>query len=406
MIHSELRTAIQEYLESRLDDYLAVLEGWVGINSFTSNAAGVNALGEATAARFADLGFSAERLPSTTTEFGDHVVLSRQGNGGPQIGLVSHLDTVFPLDEEEANRFAWRIDGDRVFGPGTVDIKGGTLVIYMMLDALRRFLPDEVFDRVTWTILLDASEERLSDDFGALCKERLDVAAACLVFEGGFYDEGVFKLVYRRKGMAKYRIRSNGKAAHAGVAHESGANAIVGLAEVIGGVAGLTDYKREITFNVGVVTGGTVVNRVPHAAEAHGEMRAYDLAVFREGLDRLTGLCGGLTNGSRCEVQVDVLDTTPPWQENERTNALLGIWSEAAEELGWMVVPEARGGLSDGNHTWAQIPTLDGLGPGGGNAHCSEQVPERGKEQEFLYLPSLVPKTILNIFAIRKLLSG
>ncbi len=400
MVDPVMRADVQAYLEHNLPRYLGILEEWVGINSFTSNAAGVNALGAATAARFVEIGFVAERIPSVIPAFGDHLVLSRSGMGGPEIGLVSHLDTVFPPNEETANEFAWRIVGDRVFGPGTVDIKGGTLIIYMLMDALRMFQPDD-YERVSWTILLDASEETLSDDFGALCLQRLDGAAACLVFEGGFYEEGVFKVVYRRKGMAKYRIRAAGRAAHAGAAHADGANAIVRLAEVIGAVAALTDYESELTFNVGVVSGGTVSNRVPHAAEALGEMRAFDEEIFRSGLEGLLDLSAGTTsNGSRCEIRVDVLDTTPPWPENERTNALLQVWTETAEALDWMILPEARGGLSDGNHTWSRIPTLDGLGAGGGNAHCSEQVPERGKEQEYLYLPSLIPKTILNFFSI------
>ncbi|HUF40260.1 MAG TPA: M20/M25/M40 family metallo-hydrolase [Anaerolineales bacterium] len=405
MIDPVLHESVLAYLEDRLDGYLAILKSWVEINSFTSNAGGVNALGAETGSIFAGLGFAAERVPSVTHGFGDHLVLTRAGAGGPVIGLVSHLDTVFPPDEETANEFAWRVDGERVFGPGTVDIKGGTLVIYMMLDALRKFRP-EVFNRVAWTILLDASEETLSNDFGTLCTERLTGAAACLVFEGGFYENGTFRLVHRRKGMAKFRIRSSGRAAHAGVAHGDGANAIVGVADVVRSVADLTDYGREITFNIGVISGGTVSNRVPHNAEALGEMRAFDADVFQEGLLKLSGLGGdGLTvpGGNSCEIAVEVLDTTPPWPENPETERLLEIWTRSAEALGFRIVPEARGGLSDGNHTWSWIPTLDGLGPSGGNAHCSEQVPERGKEQEYLYVPSLIPKTVLNLVAILEL---
>ena len=405
MIDPALHDSIQAYLEENLDRYLAVLKDWVGINSFTTNAAGVNALAAATEAQFAALGFRAERVPSVTPGFGDHLVLTRKGSSGPEIGLVSHLDTVFPPEEETANSFAWRVDGDRIFGPGTVDIKGGTLIIFMLLEALQAFRAD-LFERVSWTILLDASEETLSEDFGLLCNDRLNGAAACLVFEGGFYEAGVFKLVHRRKGMAKYRIRVTGRAAHAGAAHADGTNAIVGLSEVIGRVAAFTDYEKEITFNVGFVSGGTVTNRVPHSAEALGEMRAFDEDIFLAGLEKLTDLeAAGVAaaNGSHCQVKVDILDTTPPWPANERTEGLLETWIRTAEALGFLIIPEARGGLSDGNHTWSRIPTLDGLGAGGGNAHCSEQVPDRGKEQEYLYLPSLIPKTILNIFAIIEL---
>ena len=393
------QAALAQYLEDQLPRYLALLQEWVDINSFTSNPAGVNELGHVTADAFEGLGFSTARVASTTPAFGDHVVLTRPGTGALKIGLVSHLDTVFPAGECSQNAFTWRPEGDRIYGPGTVDIKGGTLVIYMMLEALRRFAP-ELYESTTWVVLLDASEETLSDDFGNLCLDRLAGAAACLVFEGGFYHEGVFRLVRSRKGMAKYALRVEGKASHAGVAHADGANAIVHLADAITTIAGFTDYARQITYNIGFAHGGTVPNRVPHHAEALGEMRAFDKQVFAEGLGKLIGLAG---NGSGCRLEVDILDTTEPWPENSRTDALLQIWSETAGALGFRIFPEARGGLSDGNHTWQQIPTLDGLGPGGGNAHCSEHRPEEGKEQEYLYLPSLVPKTVLNTFAVMRL---
>jgi glutamate carboxypeptidase len=269
----------------------------------------------------------------------------------------------------------------------------------MMLEALQRFTP-EIYDSVNWVVLLDASEETLSEDFGALCLDRLDGAAACLVFEGGYFQDGNFRLVRSRKGMAKYELHVEGKASHAGVAHADGANAIVALAEAVRAIASYTDYEREITFNIGFASGGTVPNRVPHQAEALGEMRAFDRDVFAEGLARLTALAG---THAGCRTIVDVIDTTEPWQGNSETDRLLQIWSETADELGYRVFPEARGGLSDGNHTWRHIPTLDGLGPGGGNAHCSEHQPEAGKEQEYLYAPSLVPKAVLNTLAVLRL---
>lgn len=399
--------SLKSYLESRLPAYLRMLESWVGMNSFTANRDGVNALGEITAEAFAALGFSAERVPSDNAGFGDHFVLKRAGSGvdARAIGLVSHLDTVFPPEEEIANQFSWRLEGDRIYGPGTVDIKGGTLMIYMVLDALRAQQP-EVLDAANWVILLDASEETMSRDFGALCRAELKNAAACLVFEGGFFEEDTFKLVQMRKGMAKFRVHSVGKAAHAGVAHADGVNAIAHLSKAITRIAALTDYGRNITFNIGYINGGTVPNRVPHFAEAVGEMRAFDDEIFELGVQELVALAGVSDDAGGAQVQVDVYERTTPWPRNERTDRLLAHWQDAGHSLGWRVLPEARGGLSDGNHTWDVVPTLDGLGPGGGNAHCSEHDPAVGKVQEYLYLPSLVPKAVLNCVAIAGLLKA
>ena len=396
-------TRIEKFYGDNISAYLDILKNWVAINSFTANGPGVDRLGDVTVEPFEELGFSVRRVPSTNPSYGQHLVLSRAGSGKDAVGLVSHLDTVFPEGEEQDNSFEWRIEADRVYGPGTVDIKGGTLLILMLLDALREFEP-ELFESTTWRVLLDASEETMSVDFGELCNRELAGARACLIFEGGFYDEDTFKLVQMRKGMAKFRIRVDGKAAHAGVAHADGVNAIVQLAETVRSVAGFTDYDQNITFNVGSIQGGTVPNRVPHFAEAIGEMRAFDKAVFDEGVAKLKALESDKrvmnANGSACRIDVDVFEVTRPWSRNEATDGLIEIWNRAAQELGWRVLPEARGGLSDGNHTWDMIPTVDGLGPGGGNAHCSVHDPANGIEQEYLFLPSLLPKAVLNYLAV------
>ncbi|MCX8107672.1 MAG: hypothetical protein N3G20_02595, partial [Verrucomicrobiae bacterium] len=118
-------------LERRLPAGLDVLRQMVEINSWTENRAGVNRLGELTAEVFGELGFRAERVASENPAFGDHLFLTRRGEGDIALALISHLDTVFPPEEEEQNGFRWRVDGDRVYGPGTHDIKGGTVMIWL-----------------------------------------------------------------------------------------------------------------------------------------------------------------------------------------------------------------------------------------------------------------------------------
>ena len=138
-IHRQLR----EVLERRLPRYLELLQRMVGINSFTRNQAGIDALAELTAGAFRDLGFSSEQIAAEDPRYGRHLVLTRELDASaPQVGLVSHLDTVFTAEEEHRHDFRWRPDGDRLYGPGTVDIKGGTVVAYMMLDALNTVAPE------------------------------------------------------------------------------------------------------------------------------------------------------------------------------------------------------------------------------------------------------------------------
>jgi glutamate carboxypeptidase len=400
---------LHNYLERHQAFYVDLLRQMVAINSFTANGAGVNALGDLTAAAFADLGLIAERVPSVHPGHGQHLILTRPGRPDRKIGLVSHLDTVFPPEEEAANNFAWRQAGDRLYGPGTVDCKGGTILIYMVLDALRALAP-ETYNDVTWVALMDASEEAAAEDFQALCLDRLaGETLGCLIFEGGYLVDGAWSAVVARKGLASYRVTVEGKAAHAGGAHREGANAIVQLADTIGRIAALTNYRRELTLNVGRVTGGTVTNRVPHLAQAWGEMRTFSPQVFDQGLADLLALAKRPTRCNAtgtfcCRVNIEITGQTPPWPRNPATDRLLAVWQAAAKSLGWQAVAEERGGLSDGNALWQAIPTLDGLGPVGANGHCSEQSADGSKEQEYVLASSLVPKAVLDAVAILKLI--
>lgn len=404
---------LRAHLTDGLAAHLALLERMVGVNSFSDNARGVDALGELTAEAFAPLGFAAERVAGGGASFGRHLVLRRPAARGPapRVVLVSHLDTVFPPEEEAANAFAWREEGERIFGPGTVDIKGGTVVARMALDALFACAPD-LAARVEWVVALDAAEERMAPSFGPLLRGLLGPAAlACLVFESARIDDGAARLVTARKGMAKMRVEVQGVSAHAGNAHDHGANAIVQLARVVERLADLTDPARDLTLNVGTLRGGTVRNRVPHHAEAALEIRAFDPDVLAEAVAAVRALEGpgdvvSRDGRGRCHVRVVLEGEQAAWPPNPATEALFAAYGRAAAALGLRAEREARGGLSDGNRAWDLAPTLDGLGPAGGNMHASEHDPASGREQEFVEPASMVPKALLSALALHDLVAG
>lgn len=403
------RTYLTEHLPATLD----FLHRMVDINTFTANAAGVNRLAALTAETFASLGFQAEFVPSTNPAFGKHLFLSNHPAGfdGPSVALISHMDTVFPPEEEAANDFHWQPEGDRIYGPGTNDIKGGTAMIHLVLGALRTLHP-QVFERVRWVVCLDASEETLSDDFGRLCIERLpqERTLAALVYEGGTPSPAGWPLVTARKGRAEFRLTATGRGAHAGNYHHQGANAIVQMAHTILKIASFTDYTQKITFTPGVIQGGSVVNRVPHAAELLVEMRAFDPAVFEAGFQKMLALDGtsdlSSADGFPAQVQVELLARNVPWPPNPATQGLYDLWSAAAAEHGLTVLQEQRGGLSDGNLLWQRYPVLDGLGPSGENAHCSQRSPDGSKQPEYVLPDSFLPKALMNITALLKLTQG
>jgi len=403
------RSALYSLLEARMPQALHHLRELVQTNSYTGNRTGVNRVGDLTEAMFAPLGFAAERVPSTNPAWGDHLAMSRPGSSTESLAFVSHLDTVFPPEEEERNQFRWQPEGDRIFGPGTHDIKGGTVMMWLVLEALRALTPD-LFDRVTWQLFWNSSEETLSHDFGEVCLQRLGKhARAALVFEAEGRRGTARQLVVARKGRATWRLRVSGRGAHAGGKHPWGANAIVQLGHSLQEVAALTDYARHLTFNVGSIAGGGGLNRVPHEALAEGEFRAFSPEVYGAAKSALLALAQtshvrSAGDGYACRVSVEILSESRPWPRNAATDALFSVWQQAGASLGSETEPEERGGLSDGNLLWQDLPTLDGLGPYGDNDHCSERTADGAKLPEYVEISSFVPKAALNVTAISRLL--
>ena len=400
---------LQYFYTEKLPGYLDFLEQMVTTNSFTANPAGVNRLGNLIAEEFAHLGFQAESVQSHNPDFGKHLVLIRKGLTSKKVGLITHLDTVFPPEEEAEHDFSWRIEGDRIYGPGTNDIKGGTLMILMVMEALSQFAPS-TFDAITWILLANAAEERWSEDFGSLCRQHLGPdALAALVFEAGFLENQQASLVTARKGMAVYDVRVEGKSAHAGNGHQTGASAILQMAELIQRISELTDYEQDLTFNIGVLNGGTVPNRVPHFAEARGEMRTFSKDIFNQAVSNLMALKNipplqSWDGNFTCNIDIQIVLENSPWPPNQNTDQLFDLWKSTAKTLGIDMVREERGGLSDGNQLWDHTPTIDGLGPNGRHAHCSERSLDGSKDQEYVTISSFIPKAILNTLAIQQLI--
>lgn len=398
----------KQFLENLLPEALEMLRVMVEINSYTSNIGGVNRLAEVTAQYFAPLGFTAEFVTSKFPRYGKHLVMRRPGTTARNIAFISHLDTVFPPEEEERNDFHWLVEGARIYGPGTHDIKGGTVMMWLALKALQRLSP-EIFASITWQLLWNSSEEQFSPDFGEVCRSRFTTdTLAALVFEaeGRLGEEGL--LVLARKGRGTWRATIEGRGAHAGGKHHQGANAIVQAGSVAQKIAALTDYARALTFNVATITGGTVLNRVPHQAVIEGEFRAFTPEIFEDARKKLLALSGpgevrSKTDGYACNVKLEILSESRPWPRNAATDSLFQFWLKAGESVGVPVNYEERGGLSDGNMIWDAVPTLDGLGPWGDNDHCSERSADGSKVPEYVLASSFVPKALVNVAAISRL---
>ena len=209
----ETKDRALKFLESLQSETAGFLRELVDLNSFTGNPAGVRANADRIVRQFAPFGFTPAFVPCEMPGTGEHLFLE-SGGDGPTILLVSHLDTVFPPEEQTEAYAGWKEEGHLAIGPGTVDIKGGTAMMWMTLRAFFELDP-ELFARVRWVLAWNAAEERLNHHFAEVCVPRIAGREAYgLVFESDNKSDAGMEILSHRNGQVKCHLRVSGRGAH------------------------------------------------------------------------------------------------------------------------------------------------------------------------------------------------
>ena len=333
------------------------LEALVAISSPSGDVAGAE---EAVAVCAALLPAEAriERVPCSTPRGAPDMLARIPGHGSRRVLLLGHLDTVIG----HASHAPLRHEGDRLYGPGTADMKGGVVLALGVARALAE--RPEAFAELG--LLLVTDEEWRTSDFAHV--ERFAGYDICLCFEAGqLAESGEEGVVVRRKAAGTLRITAVGRASHSGSAPDHGRNALLALARTAVRVSALHDPEGPDRLSVVPtrIRSGDALNVVPAAGELLLDMRADRLEAF----DSVLIAVPDEDEGVRVEPRVE-----RRWPGMDSSEATAPFLERAGERLGRPIVGLSRGGASDASHFAARIPlTIDGLGPRGGGAHTPEE---------------------------------
>jgi glutamate carboxypeptidase len=371
--------ALRRTVDERLPRFLSELERMVNIDCGSYTPDGVNLIADLVVDALRDLDADVERVPhepeADRPRLGD-LVIGRLTGDGPRLLLIGHMDTVF--DPGTAAQRPFRRDGGRATGPGVTDMKAGLLAGLHALAALRA---SGVRPAVTFVANPD---EEIGSPFSTPHIRRLaqehDVA---LVLECARANGDI---VSARKGIADYHVTILGRAAHAGVEPEKGRSAILEAAHQVLALHALNGRWPTVTVNTGVVHGGTRPNVVAERCELQVDLRAASRDAFDAAAAEVERLAATPTVA---DVRVDLrrIAEHPPMEKGEGSARLVELAKELAAGLGFELRDAATGGASDANTTAALgVPTLDGLGPIGGDDHSVD---------EWLDVTSIVPRTTL-----------
>lgn len=350
-----------EVIDGLKEEYVGILADLCRIESPTDYKEGVDRVGEYIMAIAKEKSWAIEVSPQAVSGDAICITLNPEAKGAPVV-FSGHMDTVHPVgsfDEPIVRR-----EGDRMYGPGTTDCKGGVVASLLALDALDRV----GFSERPVKLVLQSDEEKSSMPSGKktiefMC-EKAKGAVAFLNAEGTNGNS----VVIVRKGILRLKLTVYGKAAHSAFCYD-GANAIAEASHKIIELEKMKD-KEGITCNCGVIHGGSVGNVVAEKCEFIADIRFATL----EEKDRVYAAVRALAEttfveGCRCEVEE--VSSRPPMEYSERNVELVQKMNEIYRECG---LPElagisANGGSDAAYVTISEIPCVDSIGVSGGLIH-------------------------------------
>jgi glutamate carboxypeptidase len=359
---ASLARDIRQELEERRHQMVDLLGQLVSIESPSDNRASLDTFASTLDELFGTLG----AVESFERERGRLLLLTVDGEEAqaPHAVALCHYDTVWPRGT--LARIPFSVDADGVArGPGCFDMKGGIVVLWFALQALRA---RGLRPRRKLKVLFTCDEEVGSPTSRSVIEATATGAALAYVLESPL-PGGTLKTA--RKGTGDYLVRITGRAAHAGVEPQKGISAITELAHQIEALHALNDFDVGTTVNVGVVHGGTRPNVVAAEAEAHVDVRVQTLAEATR-IDAAIRRLQPSLQGAVLDIEGGL--NRPPMERSAAMAALFEQAREIAAGMGVDLREGSTGGGSDGNFTAAMgVPTLDGLGPEGEGAHAAHE---------------------------------
>ena len=288
-----------------------------------------------------------------------------------QILILTHLDTIWPKGKIQEMPFHTK--GNRVFGPGVLDMKAGLVMVLFSLKALKE---KNVGTQKNIAVFINSAEEIGDKASHKVIQDMARKSNLVLCLEPAL-PGGILKI--QRKGRIVMRLKAIGKTAHSGTP-EKGVNAIE---ELMGQLRLLNKLKTKgTTINIGVIQGGEKSNVVPKEAWALVDIRFWKSAQKEKILDFCKQLIPRIKGG---RIQYSIESYTPPMEKTAASLKLFRKIKKIGASLNMNLEGGKTGGGSDASVASNMgIPTIDGLGPDGNGIHA---------ENEHLLLSSLIEKT-------------
>jgi glutamate carboxypeptidase len=402
--------SLASFIDVHNGESLVLLERIVNINSGTQNFDGVRDVGRVFSDELAKLGFTTRWIDGAPFKRAGHLVADHPGSG-PRILLIGHLDTVFEKDSP-FQRFE-RIDDRTARGPGIIDMKGGDVV---MIGALKALHSTGVLKSMNVVVVMTGDEEDSGEPLSA-AREPLVAAGKkadlAIGFEDGPADPRL--AVTARRGTTGWEVRVKGTPAHSSqiFRDDIGYGAVYEMARILNAFREKMAGDAHLTFNPGVLLGGTTVefdpvqlrgsafgktNVVAEHAIVSGDLRALSREQFDKARKTMTEIVGASLPHTSATIKFD--EGYPPMAPTDGNAKLLGMYDQASRDLGFgsvTAVSPDRAGAADVSFVAGDVKTiLDGVGLMGHDDHTAKET------ADLTTLPSQTKRMAVLLYRIVK----
>ncbi|MET0311175.1 MAG: glutamate carboxypeptidase [Burkholderiaceae bacterium] len=342
------------------------LERLVNIETGTGNAEGMAAMGQLLEGELKSLGFAVTRSKAVGDVVGDNIVARLPGKGGKKLLLIAHMDTVYVKGTVEKAPF--RVDGNRAFGPGIADDKGGIAVILHSL----RLLKAQGFQGFgSITVMFNTDEEKGSFGSRDLIQSLAKEADYILSFEPTLALRENISL--GTSGIAYVEAKIKGKASHAGAAPELGVNALVEASDLVLRTMDIDNKAKELRFNWTIGKAGQVSNIIPDEATLNADVR-YSRNEDLEAAMKTLEERAQKKKLPDAQVQVNVTRGRPAFNAGAEGRKLVdkavAIYKETGVDL--TIIERTGGGTDAAYAALSGKPVIESLGLPGFGYHSNQ----------------------------------
>lgn len=367
--------------------YLNTLKTLVSVDTGTGTQEGLEQVSALLVKRLTELGAKVETFPATPSA-GNNIIGTFKGSGTKDFLLMVHYDTVFGPGTVAKRPF--RTEGDRAYGPGVADAKGG---VAMILHAIKLLQEQQFKGYGTLTVLFNPDEEMGS----AGSKSTIAELARKHDYVFSYEPPDTDAVTVATNGINQVKLEVKGRSSHAGSAPENGRNALTELSHQIIQLKDLGDQAKGTTVNWTLAKAGEKANIIPDFATAEADMRYSDVSEN----DRVMADAERISKNSLIpdtQTTLTLKKGRPPLAKNEGSESLAKIARQLYGQIDKTIEPIAMRFGTDAGYAYvpgsAKPAVLETMGVVGAGLHA---------ENEYIELNSVAPRLYLTVAMIREL---